>query len=413
VSWLVRNWHLKLGALALAVVLYTGFVYSGSFSETTFNGVPVTAINQPDAVYPLTQNLGTVDISYRIASDVTTRVQLDSFSVTVDLSEYDMKLAPAPQSLPISVRALGDGLEVKDFAPKTVAVQIDRIGEKEVPVMVDRGTVPDGLAIGTPEVSEGTVVATGPESKLALVERAVARVQVFDSGIDVNRQVDLVPVDVDGREIDLVELNPSTVTVSIDVRTVETTKTVPVRPVLSGSVADGYEITVVTARPSVVTIFGQPDVLAAVEEVRTRSVNVAGLTESASFDTELALPDGTRLSPDTDAEVIRVTVQASTASRTFLVGIVCQGAGASLACLPATGQLSVTLSGPAATLAAIRATDLVTIVDVSGLNPGTYQVTPEIALPNGVELVSISPGSVSVTLSAPATPTPLPSPTPG
>ena len=73
----------------------------------------------------------------------------------------------------------------------------------------------------------------------------------------------------------------------------------------------------------------------------------------------------------------------------------------------------MTLSGPAATLAAIRATDLVTIVDVSGLNPGTYQVTPEIALPNGVELVSISPGSVSVTLSAPATPTPLPSPTPG
>ncbi len=412
-SWLIRNWHLKLGALALATVLYTGFVYSGSFSETTFNGVPVQGVNQPDAVYPLTQNLGTVDINYRISADATTRVQLDSFAVTVDLSDYDMSLAPAAQLLPITVRPLGDGLAVVDFTPKTVAVQIDRIGQKEVPVVVDRGVVPDGLAIGTPQASETTVAAIGPESKLALVERAVARVQVFESGIDVNRQVDLLPVDVDGREVDLVELDPRTVNVSIDVRTVETSKTVPVRPVISGSVVDGYEITGITARPSVVTIFGQPDVLAAVEEVQTRAVNVAGLTDTTSFDVELALPPNTRLAAETGGEVVRVTVQGSTASRTFLVGIGCQGTADSLACLPATSQLSVTLSGAAATLAAVQAADLLPVVDVTGLGPGSYQLTPQITLPGGLELVSISPGSVAVTLTAPATPTSSPSPAPG
>lgn len=411
-SWLVRNWHLKLGALALATVLYTGFVYSGSFTEQTFSGVPVEAINQPADVYPLTQNLGTVDVRYRLAADASSRVQIGSFAATVDLSDYDMELAPAPQALAITVRALSDGIEVLDYTPTTVAVQIDRIGQKEVPVVVDHGTVPEGLAIGTPQVSDETAVATGPESQLALVEDAVARVQIFESGIDVNRQVDLVPVDIDGQQVDLVELDPDTVTVTIDVRTVETTKTVPVRPSLTGTAAEGYEITSVDARPSVVTLFGQPDVLAAIDEVRTRPISVAGLNENASFDAELVLPPDTRLASDTQAEVINVTVAATTASRTFNVGIACTGAPSDVACLPAVSQLSVTVSGPTATLASMNAADLLATVDVTGLAPGTYRLTPRVVLPNGVELVSISPGTVSVTLVAPAaTPSPTPQPT--
>jgi YbbR domain-containing protein len=408
VSWLVRNWHLKLGALALATVLYTGFVYSGSFTEQTFTGVPVRGLNQPDSTYPLTQNLGTVDVRYRLSADAVSRVTADSFAVTVDLSKYDMDQAPAPQALAIDVRPLANGLTVLSYSPTTVAVQIDRIGQKEVPVVVDRGEVPDGLAIGTPRVSASTAVATGPESQLSRVERAVARVQIFTSGIDVHRQVDLVALDIDGRTVELVELNPGTVTVDIDVRTVETSKTVPVRPVLSGSVADGYEITGVQARPTVVTLFGVPEALASVEEVRTLPMLVTGLTDTTSFDAELSLPPNTRLATGTSAEVVNVEVQATSASRTFLVGIVCQGAAAEIACLPDQDQLAVTVSGPAATLAQMQAGDLIAVVDVTGLAPGSHQLTPEVTLPDGVSLVSISPGSVTVVLQLPATPAPSP-----
>ena len=35
-GWLVRNWHLKLAALALATILYTGVVYSDSFIDDEF-----------------------------------------------------------------------------------------------------------------------------------------------------------------------------------------------------------------------------------------------------------------------------------------------------------------------------------------------------------------------------------------
>jgi YbbR domain-containing protein len=58
----------------------------------------------------------------------------------------------------------------------------------------------------------------------------------------------------------------------------------------------------------------------------------------------------------------------------------------------------------------MQAGDLVATLDVSGLSPGSYQLTPQVTLPTGVDLVSISPGSVTVVLQAPATPAPSPAP---
>ena len=47
VRFLLRNWHLKLSAVLLATVLYTGLVFSGSFSDDTIE-LPVRQPGQPD-----------------------------------------------------------------------------------------------------------------------------------------------------------------------------------------------------------------------------------------------------------------------------------------------------------------------------------------------------------------------------
>ena len=120
-GWLTRNWHLKLAALGLATILYTGFVYSGSFTDQLFPGLPIEAINQPSGAYPLTQQLGTVDVQYRLSADAPERVTADSFAVTVDLAGYDMARSPELQSLPVRVTSLQQGVEVLEFQPTTRA----------------------------------------------------------------------------------------------------------------------------------------------------------------------------------------------------------------------------------------------------------------------------------------------------
>ena len=180
--WLI----LKLGALGLATVLYTGLVFSGSFSDQTLAGVPITAINQPDDSYVLTQDFGTVDLRYRILTDPSNRVTVSSFAVTVDLADYDMSLAPQAQPLEVTVRPLVSGVSNLSYAPHTVSVAIDRLGERPVRVAVDHGLVPTGLELGQTTASETQVTATGPQSLLQQVDRAVARVHIDQSGIDVH-----------------------------------------------------------------------------------------------------------------------------------------------------------------------------------------------------------------------------------
>jgi YbbR domain-containing protein len=406
-AWLFRNWALKLGAVALATILYTGLVFSGSFSDKTLPDVPVTALAQPEGTFLLTQELGTVEIRYRSATDAAATVTVDSFAVTIDLASYDMTQAPQVQSLKIHVRSLTDGVDVLSFTPNAISVALDRIDEMQVHVAVDSGQVPPGLEIGTPQLSVTQVTASGPRSRLDRVDRALASVRIDPSGIDCCGPVDLVPVDINGARVDSVELNPSTVRVEIDVSTVETSRTVPVRPLLIGAPAAGFEVGTVTADPAVVTLRGSPEVLAAIAEVLTEPISLAGTNSTLRATGKLVLPDGARLAdPAASEPTITVQIRETIATRTLLLGLVCTGVPPGSACLPQLDQVAAIVTGTVSDLDALDPSGLTAVLDVSGLGPGDHLITPTVALPTGVRLVSISPISVTVTIVPPATPAP-------
>jgi YbbR domain-containing protein len=413
-GFLLRNWHLKLSAVLLATVLYTGLVFSGEFSISTIQ-VRVEQVNQPANSYVLTGDLGLVSVEFRAPREQLNAVVAEAFVVRIDLSEYDMERAPEPQVLEIDVSALSEDIEILSVDPESVRVEIDRTDQRLVPVDVDVGVVPDGLEIDDPETSEDEVQIRGPASVVARVDRAVALVSIDGSGIDFRRPVDLVPVDIEGQPvgIGLIEVVPQTISVSIDVQAVEETRTVPVRPEITGTPAPGFALEALSVEPSTVTLRGLPEVLAEIGEIVTEPLSIDEVASDQEFDAALVLPDGATLADGDEAEVtVTATIVPSVSSRTFVVGVICQNAGSN-ACLPGLEQLSVTLSGPGEVLAELTAAALTPIVDAGGLAPGSYSLTPVLGgVPDGVDLVGISPGSVPVTIVAPATPAPTPTPAP-
>src|SRR5207247_5519403 len=91
-----HNWPLKLGAIALATLLYGGLVVSQS--SDTFNGnVQIGPINQPPDVIVLS-NLGAVSrIRYVASPELGLRIDSASFRATVDLANV------APTGEPVSL----------------------------------------------------------------------------------------------------------------------------------------------------------------------------------------------------------------------------------------------------------------------------------------------------------------------
>jgi YbbR domain-containing protein len=402
-AWLLRNWPLKLGALLLSILLYAGLVYSGSFTERQATGVPVRAINQPLNTYLLTGELGTVDVGYRAAAGAAGGVTTSTFSATVDLEAYDMTQAGEPQRVPVDVRSLDDEVVVLAVAPVEVSVILDRLAVRTVRVVVDSGEVPPGLEIGVATVLPSSVQAQGPESRLRLVTRAVARVRIDPSGIDVSELVDLVPVDADGDPVGAVELSPSAATVEIEVSTAETSKTVPVTPNLVGTPPVGLTLTGVAVEPAAVTLFGPPGVLTGITSVETAPIDLTAVTADVVLEAGLVLPDQTRLGEGTATAVaVSVSVDPELASRTILAGPVCQNVESDLVCQPQVNQIPVTVSGTRAAVAALTPAQVTPVLNMAGLGEGTHQVTPTVNLPAGISLVqALGPLTVVLTAGGP------------
>jgi YbbR domain-containing protein len=411
--FLLRNWHLKLSAVALATVLYTGLVFSGSFTDSVLQ-VRVEQLNASRDVFVLSAEPALVAVRYRVSNADAASVTAGDIVVQVDLAEYDMDRAPEPQQLPVIARSLREGIEILDpVEPETIRVQLDRVEVRSVPVEVDPGAIPDGLEIDEPVVSHEEVEVRGPASVVSRVDRALALVDIPSSAIDVNEPVTLTLVDIEGQPIGSgqLEMDPEIVSVQVEVRAVETETTVAVRPnIEAGTPAPGFALEALRVEPAYVTIVGLPEVLAEIGSVTTAALSIDGLSASETFEVELELPDDVSLAPGEPSTVsVTATIGPSVSSRTFIAGVVCQGAGDN-ACLPRIDQVAVTLSGSGDVLSSMSAADVTPTVDASGLSPGNYDLTPTVSgLPDGVSLISISPVTVPVSIVAPAPP---PSPTP-
>jgi YbbR domain-containing protein len=411
VGIMLRNWHLKLSAVLLATVLYTGLVFSGSF-EQDHVAVRVEGVNQPDGSIVMSGELGLVDVQYRTSRELSTTVSDQAFTATVDLSDYDIERAPEPQVLDVEVDSLFDGIEVLTASPATVRVAIDRIEERTVQVEVDAGDVPEGLEMGDPVLSDEEVEVRGPASIVGAVDRVVAGISIDGSGIDFNRPVTLVAVDVQGQPVGtgFIDIEPETISVQVDVREVETETTVAVRPNFeAGTAAAGFALEAIRVDPPNVTIVGTPEELSGVVAIETEPLAIDGASADVVFEAELRLPDDVELADGEEAVVtVTVTIVPSVSSRTFVVGPVCVGAGSN-SCVPSLDQVTITLSGRGDALSALGAGDLTLTLDATGLAPGTYSLAPVVGgLPAGVELLNVTPGAVSVTITAPATPSPAP-----
>ena len=183
---------------------------------------------------------------------------------------------------------------------------------------------------------------------------------------------------------------------------------------ITGTPAAGFALEALRVEPSTVILRGRPEALEDIRVIVTEPLSIEGVSSDQSFDAVLVLPDGVSYESGAPPEVtVTATIGPSVSSRTFIVGVVCDGAGDN-ACLPGFDQIAVTLSGPGEALSSLTAAALTPVLDVGGLAPGSYQITPALpALPEGVSVLGVEPSAVPVTIVAPAaTPGPTPTPVP-
>jgi YbbR domain-containing protein len=409
IRFVVRNWPLKLAAVALATLLYAGLVVSQATQEFR-QPEPIEAFNEPTGVKILT-DLGSMrSIRFFAPTDLGLRIDIQTFRATVDLSKVDA--TGGPVTVPVVVVAVDPRIQIIDFEPARIIVRLDTLKTQSVPIRVELGTVPPNLDTGTPVVDATNAKVTGASSVVGRVTEVIAHVQLDASGIDFNRMVDLSPVDETGQVVPEVDVDPVSIRVKVPVFTDRQTKTIPITPQIVGTPAAGFEIvSPVTVEPAVVSVEGDANDLASLEAADTAAIQISGASANIVKTVDLQLPDGVQ-TIGSPTVTVTIKLRPVTGSRSFEAGLSLKGTRADLVYGLSTTSVVVTIGGSIADLEKVTGSSLVLSLDVSGLDVGSHAVTPTASLAGGLTLLGVSPSPVTVTITAtPATPAPSPSPT--
>lgn len=406
--FIVRSWPLKIGAVVLAVILYVAMValqttqqWPGTVSITLDHQPANATLLDPNSVPEVTS------IRYIAAPDVP--ISRSTFAASADLSNAKI----GDRSLVrVVLKADDPRVQIIDYQPQQIVIQLDPIIQKQVPVVVTTIAPPSGLQPGTPVVSPSTVEVSGAASYIAEVAYAEATVRIDSSGLDVNEDADLVARTASGDPVaNPVTFNPRTVHVAIQVGSQIRSETVPVDPVTTGTPAAGYIITSVDITPPVVSVRGQADALALLKgKASTKPISIAGATGDVSVKVNLDLPTGVT-SDTTGTIAVVIHLESPPSTRSVTVGIAPDGARPDRIYTLSAPSVIVTLGGATAALNALDTSTLVGSVSVGSLDIGTHTVNVSITVPAGIKAVAISPSQLTVTVSPVPTPSPVASPT--
>lgn len=404
--FLLRNWPLKLGAVLLATVLYSGLVLSQNLRS--FNGsVPVEALRQPANAALLTDLPPVTQVRYRAPLDVGF-VSPDSFSATVNLAGVVPSTGSEGIDVAVSVTAFDRRIQVVDYFPRTIQVRLDPVETRSIGVTVNTGGVPEGLTTGPPQVDPATVDVRGASTRVATIRAVIARVTIDATALNVDRQVDLVPIDEQGNQVPNVVLEPARVRVRIAVARELANRTLPVVPEFGGTLPAGFRIDSVTVTPPVVTVSGEQAAVTQMDGAHTEPIDLAGRTRDFEALAALALPGQVTATGSSDIRVA-VTIVEETGTRSYQVGIALVGARSDRLYVLSTTSVDITLGGTVSQLNALDSGGLIATVTVGDLGVGAHDVAVDFAPTGGLELVSVSPAQIAVSVQQPsASPTASP-----
>lgn len=400
-GFIVHNWPLKVAALVLASLLYGVLVLARDAQEIPV-AIPIQTRGLADEVTNLSSLGQVTSVRYLAEPDVTVNSQ--SFIAWVDISATPV--GDGTRTVNVQVEAGDRRIDPISWEPRQITVTLDSIETRSVPIRVDLGEVPPGLDVRPPQLDQQTARVSGAGSVVDRVERVEATVQIEPAGIDIDRDVQLVPVDALGASIPQVDVVPSSVRVRVPIIKDGETKTVPVAPLVTGLPAPGFEVASIAVEPLIATVEGDGDQLAELAQVETEPISLNGATATVERRALIALPLGVLVVGEPEVTVT-ITLRPVTGTRNLTAGIRLDGALPDRPYDVAVTEILVTLGGSVADLARFEGATFELEVPVAGLPAGRHEVEVTADLPAGLTLVSASPRTVIVTVGEPP-----PSPTP-
>ena len=279
---------------------YSVVVQLQNMGIMTSNGKYVEVLNDSD------------EITVRVRGN---RSVMDNFSASNIVAVADLSEMDENNHVPIklsTVKTSGNKIESLRSADNYVEVKVENIRKIQKTLEVVTKNVPEeGYILGKVSTEQNALRISGPESAVAMVDKAVVNFDLANATEDVSMILPVELYDVEGNRI-----NDSRLTMSIKevqcMASVLATKEVPFDITTKGNVAKGYGFTGdIICEPATVTIAAKASVLRKLNSLEiTEGIEIQGARENvtATIDVREYLPENVIFADSNFDGNIKVTV---------------------------------------------------------------------------------------------------------
>lgn len=369
-------------------------VNSGEIANYAVPNVPVTMELSEDAG---NDGLSVVSINGVSVDDFTTTVKVKGNSVTIgslkssDIQVYGTNLGTIATSGTYNVTLMAKQLGIKNnydiisIDPSEVTVVVDRNITKAFVIDASQinASSPAEYYMGSPTLSEKTVVVRGPEQSVSKVAKAVVSADIDNELTETTTLTGLkvTLLDADDKEIedDSMVIEPITVDVTIPVLM---KKTVPIVLEYENS-PDVFDPTgFITLDPYEVEIAASSDVLDSINSISVGTLNFNELsygTSSMTFD--IVMPEGVK----NFNNIKEVTVNfdfTDYSSKSFVIDkFEFENIPAGLAAeYSSYRSIVVRVVGPVAAVSSLKVSEVSAVIDLTDAKSGTTDMPVKVTI---------------------------------
>jgi YbbR domain-containing protein len=385
-------------AVVLAAAVWVNAVSTEDPNETRTLSTPlsVEAVGLVEGLVAQGYESTQVQVTFRAPRSLWDLLIPENLHALVDLEG----LAEGQYIVPIQIETNISPVMVEKVEPDVLSILVDRMAARSMAVHAElTGNLAPGFQAGVPRLTPDTVEVSGPESLVDSIAEIVAAVNIEGLRTEMDQNVPLLPLDTDGALVSGVSVDPSSISVSVPVQQLGGYRDLVVKVPLQGVVKNGYRLVGLTINPQVVTLYSDdPEATGNLPGyVETETLDISGASEDITTSLSLVLPEGVQVVGDPKI-VVQVSISTIEDSITISRPIRFQGLEPGLSVSLSPEYVDVILTGPAPIIWSLKPADIDVFLDLTGKSPGTYKITPQVDMPEVLQLVIISPEQVEVVI---------------
>lgn len=392
------NRSAQLSGVILTAVIVWLVVFEFSYSVFSIPiPLEIVGLNQKLAIV---EQLTNIEVTIRSKNFKVNKIKNDigRIMATVDLrdngvGEYQIE----PEISSELVNAW-----VVDYYPKSFDLTV-------VPAIESRlKLIPDVLGFPAAEYSLGEInivpdeiKVVGPSSLLSSIDTAFVPVDVSNrnQSFSVVSQPEIR--DETGDRIVNFIYTPSQVTISVEIKTGASFKTVGLEPTFSGTLLPGFWIASIEFTPPALTIKGSAEEISTIESLLTTPINLSDKSSDFNDKVSVEVPIGINLL-ESNLVNVKVVVKSSSNNRQLVLlpsyTNITKGLSVTSVSPP---TVAVILSGPPDKLTQLDRTNTLLDLDLRGSLSGTNSITltkEMFKVPEDIEVVSFVPQTLEIIL---------------